>query len=355
MMVIAALILNWIAFAQELKMDPHAKATASAYLKEKEKILVVEQQSRAIMSTLYEINLRMKNMSKKRDILNNKMMGVEGNVKILARSIAELESKIKKQRRQLTKRLKAIYMLGDEGVARIVFSSANAQELDQSLKYLKMISDHDYARIKDFEKNLKLLHRKRGFLKNEVQTLAGIKEKLRLQEQALMNDQKSKSGLLEKMNDERQNTISKLAHLRIQADERDFELFNISFYEQKGKLNPPIKGFLKQAFGLVENEDFHYRLGHKGHLYLADKGVKVLSVFNGRIAYVGPLEGYGQTVVVDHGDHYYTVYSSLEKISVNEGEKISANGIVGHSSGRLYFEIRHFSDAIDPQPWLQGI
>lgn len=327
-----------------------------SYINEKSKVLLVDQKSREVMGTLYQINQRMKNMSKRRDIMNNKVMYIEGNVKNLARSAAELELLIKTQRQHLSKRLRAIYKLGDEGVARVIFSSASAQDLDQSLKYLKIISEYDYESIKNFEKNLLVLVKKRERLRKEVKNLIVAKERLKKQEEVLTHDQEQKSKLLDGLKSDRKKFLQNIASLRSRAEDFHIEnLMDLSFFEKKGGLSSPVKGRINMDFGLIENETFQYRLSHKGLLFAVGPGSEVKSIFNGIIAFVGQVDGYGDTVVVDHGDHYYSVYARLGRVLVREGQKIIQSDVIAKSDHNLYFEIRHFSDAIDPKPWMKDI
>lgn len=334
----------------------HASTAIESYLSEKEKVVAVDQQSRHVMSKIYEINQRMKGMSRKRNILNDRIISADGNVRILARETVFLEDKIKQQRATLSKRLKAIYMLGDEGVVRVIFSSASAQDLDESLKYLKLISDHDYKTIKSYQKNLLQLNSKKILLKKEVKSLITLKNKLQNQEELLGADQSIKSEILKNLKDERAHSLAKLNKLReLAVDKNESNLFDISFCEKKGQLQPPTSGGLLQDFGLVEDPEFQYRLSHKGHRYKAGIGTAVRSIYGGVVSFIGQIEGYGKTIVIDHGDHYYSVYANIESVKVSEGEVLREPTEIAKNSGELYFEIRHFSDAIDPKQWLTGI
>lgn len=337
------------------KAKQSEKKIAVEYENAREKLVLADLQSREVMARIYEINLRMKSMSRKRDNLNNRMISVEGNVKNLARSISELESRISQQRHQLKTRLRAIYMLGEEGVARIIFSSTSPQELDQSLKYLKLISDNDYHMIKSFEKNLKTLSQKRDRLNAEVRSMLVVKEKLKAQESLLNSDQATKARILSELKSEKDKTMQKLAFIRGTAEKQNLaDTLDISFYENKGKLRTPVNGDLLSDFGLIENEEFKYRLSHKGHRYKVAEYSDVRVIFNGQVSFVGAISGYGNTVIIDHGDHYYSVYADTSRPIVREGQKVKASDIVAKSTDSLYFEIRHFSDAIDPKPWLMA-
>lgn len=86
-------------------------------------------------------------------------------------------------------------------------------------------------------------------------------------------------------------------------------------------------------------------------------GAPVRAVFAGRVAFADRYGPYGRLVIVDHGDHYYSVSGNLANIDVKVGMDVSAGerlGTVG-DEGRgamLYFEIRHGTETVNPGPWL---
>lgn len=86
-------------------------------------------------------------------------------------------------------------------------------------------------------------------------------------------------------------------------------------------------------------------------------GAPVRAVFGGRVAFADRYGPYGRLVIVDHGDHYYTVTGNLAALDVKVGDEVSAGerlGTVG-DEGRgpmIYFEIRHATQTVTPGPWL---
>jgi septal ring factor EnvC (AmiA/AmiB activator) len=89
----------------------------------------------------------------------------------------------------------------------------------------------------------------------------------------------------------------------------------------------------------------------------ASVGSVVRAVFGGRIAFADRYGPYGRIVIVDHGDHYYTVSGDLDEMDVKIGQEIGAGerlGTVGDDGqgSMLYFEVRHGSQTISPGPWL---
>jgi murein DD-endopeptidase MepM/ murein hydrolase activator NlpD len=91
---------------------------------------------------------------------------------------------------------------------------------------------------------------------------------------------------------------------------------------------------------------------------VAPSGTVVRSVAAGRVSFADRYDDYGLTVIVDHGDHYYSVYGSLGSTDVHVGDSVGSGvriGTVGSIDGtppRLYFELRHKGSTLDPAPWL---
>jgi murein DD-endopeptidase MepM/ murein hydrolase activator NlpD len=89
----------------------------------------------------------------------------------------------------------------------------------------------------------------------------------------------------------------------------------------------------------------------------APRGTPVRSVYAGRVAFADEYAAYGKTVILDHGDAYYTVSANLSEISVHVGDEVASGtriGAVGDmgQGPMLYFEIRVGTDTVDPAEWF---
>jgi murein DD-endopeptidase MepM/ murein hydrolase activator NlpD len=86
-------------------------------------------------------------------------------------------------------------------------------------------------------------------------------------------------------------------------------------------------------------------------------GAPVRAVYGGRVAFADRYGAYGRLVIVDHGDHYYSVSGNLAGIDVKVADEVSAGERIGSigDEGRgpmLYFEIRHGTETMPPGSWL---
>ena len=126
-----------------------------------------------------------------------------------------------------------------------------------------------------------------------------------------------------------------------------------SFRAMKGRLPFPIAGRAE-----IRNVRRQGALG-PGLEMCAPFGSPVRAVFPGRIAFADRYDSFGQVVILDHGDHFYTLLGNLGSIDVRVGDDVSAGAKVG-SEGRkdgareslLYFEVRHGADTLDATTWL---
>lgn len=108
---------------------------------------------------------------------------------------------------------------------------------------------------------------------------------------------------------------------------------------------------------------YGYRWGrlHAGTDVGVPTGTTVRASRAGQVTVAGWLGGYGNCVMIDHGDGVTTVYGHLSEITVSvgeyvdQGERVALSGNTGRSTGpHLHFEIRINGSAVDPEPYLQG-
>ncbi|MFT3710406.1 MAG: peptidoglycan DD-metalloendopeptidase family protein [Archangium sp.] len=132
------------------------------------------------------------------------------------------------------------------------------------------------------------------------------------------------------------------------------------FRARKGQLPFPTKGVVEVGFGKVVNPRFNTVTVQKGIDIRAAEGANVTAVAAGTVVFSGWLKGYGNLVILDHGNNYHSLYAHLANSQVeigNEVEETETLGQVGDTGSLkgsyLYFEIRKSGQAVDPLPWLK--
>ncbi len=132
------------------------------------------------------------------------------------------------------------------------------------------------------------------------------------------------------------------------------------FSALRGKLPWPVVGALSGRFGEVVQRELGTTTTRQGIAIRAVIGDPVLAVASGRVAYAGWMRGYGQMVLIDHGEHYHTLVAHLDRVNVHAGEQVTAGAVLGNvgetgwqEGPHLAFELRRASAAIDPLAWLK--
>lgn len=356
-------------FSVSSSAESEVKTLAQDLEKTRQSLEKAELKQRQVLSALYQLNKKIKRSVTERGKLSQQKSLLEVNIKTLSERVQDLDQKSGSQKALLAERLRAIYKLGGASLARFLVSSSNSATLERNLKVLGIVASRDLDLIKTYRQDLKELESQRRTLALRLEGLNEVEQRIANQEAALRKEQNLKSKLLDGIRKSKMFALNKIQDLRKQSLKFNIEeagifdlLFKPSFADHKGALPKPLEGTVVRRFGLMKGEDHPYTLTHKGIFISAAKGSPIKSVFDGKVSYVGLLPGFGNTLIVDHGDHYYSVYAHAEEVKVQLGDEIAQAQVianVGHSvqeaTPGLYFEIRHFSEPYDPQQWTKGL
>ena len=127
-----------------------------------------------------------------------------------------------------------------------------------------------------------------------------------------------------------------------------------SFTEARGTLPLPARGRLVGAYGQTDAN------GERTHGITIETRADavVVTPYDGRVAFAGLYRGYGQLLIIDHGEGYHTLLAGFSRIDAVLGQWLLAGEAVGAMGGttdgspNLYVELRYNGDAINPLPWL---
>ncbi|RMH95178.1 MAG: hypothetical protein D6681_13410 [Calditrichaeota bacterium] len=133
-----------------------------------------------------------------------------------------------------------------------------------------------------------------------------------------------------------------------------------NFADQRGRLNWPVQGSVVHPFGKYRNPKLKTVLINNGIDIKARKGTEVRVVFPGVVSVVTYMAGFGNTIIVDHNNGYFTVYSHLDEVLVKKYQFVEAGatiGTVGESGSlegpMLHFEIYGDNRPLNPLRWLR--
>lgn len=129
------------------------------------------------------------------------------------------------------------------------------------------------------------------------------------------------------------------------------------FATTRGKLKLPVRGELLGRFGQARADS---KMTWKGVFIGAPQGSEVKAIAAGRVVFADWLRGFGNLLIVDHGDQYLSIYGGNETMykqagqTVGAGEAIATVGATGGAEKPgLYFEMRHRGEPFDPLGWVR--
>jgi septal ring factor EnvC (AmiA/AmiB activator) len=129
------------------------------------------------------------------------------------------------------------------------------------------------------------------------------------------------------------------------------------FASLRGKLRLPVRGELTGRFGAPRGAA---GIEAKGVFIRAPQGQPVKAVAQGQVVYADWMRGFGNLLIVDHGQSYLSIYANNESLlkqvgeNVTSGETLATTGASGgNEETGLYFELRHLGRAFDPLRWVR--
>jgi septal ring factor EnvC (AmiA/AmiB activator) len=133
------------------------------------------------------------------------------------------------------------------------------------------------------------------------------------------------------------------------------------FGGNKGKLPWPVKGgTVVSYFGIHEHPIYKgIKIKDDGITISSGCNIDVFSVFDGVVSRIFGIKGANLAIIIRHGD-YLTVYSNIQNLSVNIGEKVKANQVIGKSYctnneniSNVQFGVWHELNKLNPMDWLK--
>lgn len=348
-----------------------AEAIAQDLRMEQQKIESQEESRRNVLADLFLINNQLKSLNSERSKIEKNLGKASENVAALTVLIQQMNDRVGQQRMRLRERLKALSKIQGQGYVRMLFSSQSSAERNINMRVLKRITEKEFRMIKSHRENLQVLQAQQEKLAQQESRYLTLKKKLDEKERALAGQIAKKNGVLKTIDSERMLRATRLKRLRISSQrspdlqeeirkiEAIEELFQEQIFERKGRLRSPVEGRVVLDYGWLPDEELGTKIRFKGNLIGAKPLMPVNAVFKGKVVLSESLEGYGPTIVVDHGGHYYSVYGNLSDLEVRAGQRVEEGQRIGLTSERhaffgqgLYFELRHFSDPENPRLWI---
>ena len=349
-------------------IEKEVEAIDAKISKEKKKIkeekAKQDKAKQALRKSKKEINSLKKNLDK----VSQKEKELLKELRLLETKERKLKSSLAKEKTRLLEVVKQAYIAGhspriglDQNgeITSYYLAKIAAQRSEKIKKYSVQVEE-----IKQLQTKKQNVRRELRKVKRKTNKDRNVAEKKRERSSSEINATKSRIKNSEtkiRSNEKRLSNLFVLLKKRKEETIKNKNLPNSRyegklFTSLKGKLRLPAMGTVTARFGQKRGDSDVYWEG----VFIASKqGNSVKLIAGGSVVYSDWLRGFGNLVIIDHGEGYHTLYGNNEVIWVSEGDQLEAGdqlGTVGnsggHSSSGVYFEVRKNSKPLDPLEWV---
>jgi septal ring factor EnvC (AmiA/AmiB activator) len=344
--------------------------------KGRNRVLTFTREEAAIVSSLNDIDLALNQARKRVSSLKFELTALRDKIIQTTRASDILKKKIKAGEDYIFKRLVALYKMNWLGKIYVLASAQSMYELFKRKKSMETILAYDEKIRKNLLGNKAQLEQLLVSLNSQQAEKLSLEADLKKQIAVMSEERVKRSEILAGIRNKKSLELAALEELKRAAVDLNNTITSlnletgpfkqkrnispISFSSLKGLLNMPVKGKVIYSFGPHRNTKLNVVNFQSGIEIKADRGEPIRAVFDGQILYASWFKGYGNMIIIDHGENYYTVYAHAEEIFASKGDTIDKGDVVatvGDSGSMigpsLHFEIRHHGKPVDPLKWIK--
>lgn len=359
---------------------------------QKSRVQTTKKQESSLLTELDRLNGHIQSEGDKLSLLKKELSKHEQLMAAKQDETAQEKEAKEQAKRHLKKRLNSFYRMGEIGVMNVIFSASELPDLLAFREYFDALLKHDQDVIRQYREKVEMLEKAQISLRQEKQALMETIAKVKGQEEQLASTREERMRLLEKVKSEKKlyqmalnelegaadrltNTLEQLKAEAAKARQKEVRPKdtrsataqksshpdNLGFAAQKGRLAPPATGTVTTLFGKSVQGKFGITTFANGIDIKTAPGTEITAIYDGKVIYAKFLRGYGNLLIIDHGQQYLSLVSRAAKFFKEEGDTIARGEVVGIMSDQegllgegLHFEIRHGTTPENPLQWVNN-
>jgi len=317
--------------------------------------------------------------------LESHLLGLDGDV-------AEADAALEERRQAVRRRVRAMYMNSEQGFLQLLFSARDLGELLQGSRYLAHVLREDEQILAELrteslardelraarEREYRTLQERitqrqaaqqeqRELRERRTTLLTSIRSQQRFVAMEVAEADRAEAAVLEATDPPEPPPAAADATTGPPADPPESPdppavedgISSLAFAQQQGHLIMPAVGDISATFGWYDIPGADDRGFRRGVDIDAPPGSEVRAVYAGQVRRAEWIRGFGNAVILDHGDGYFTIYAHLDAPAVAVGGMVTTGQVIGNvgdtGSTRgpyLHFQVRHHSAPVDPLDWI---
>ena len=338
-----------------------------------------EKSKLGLSNSLHESEQAIEGINQELVNLKGKKHEVENKLNQLQINLDATQNKILDQQTRLEKLFYQQYISGEHEYLKLLLAQKNPNQISRELYYYGYISRARTEDINIYRSNLKELQTIFDEANKKTKEIISIQTKQAEKKETLEKEEikykkllagiskevtKGRNEILKLKDDEKRLSIlvTKIINAKKRSLKKDKEnlpdasLNKKGFKRKKGKLNLPVDGKIVNSFGSQKKGGVTWR----GLFISAPVGIDVIAIADGKVVYANWIRGFGNVLIIDHGDNYMSLYGNNEILTKKVDETVRGGDIiaaVGNSDRNLesglYFELSHEGEPFDPLKWIE--
>jgi len=319
---------------------------------------------------------RLRQLANRRENLDTQLEITHVNLQHATESLSE-------RRARLSHRLREIYKFGPAQEMEYLLSTESFAQLLTRWDFLIMVAEQDRTLLEDVRARKGEVETLEGRLKSHLDEVDRTAHQTSSQNAKLARQRSERASVVQEIHTQRESyeaaaaqleqTARDIQRLLAQLERRRREEaerakasgrpapqpYTGDFAKAEGALDWPVTGSVIGHFG-HETGKWGTEIINNGIDISVPVGTAVHAVAKARVEYTsGDYGSYGQIVLLNHGDGYYTLYAYLSEIAVSVGQEVASGAVVGRSGESalkgaiLHFEVRRGASALNPESWLR--
>jgi murein hydrolase activator len=369
--LLAAALLAIAPLRAETTKDADLERVRGEITRLKSKLDDVRRQKQSVQQEFEEVNLELEIRAHELTLATDMEAKLAAERTSIEAQVASLTPRIAQQKKALGRRLASVYRFGGLTYVRMLLSIDQRRDPIEALSMLSYLVSRDarlVSRVQSMQqqlvaRNVELADRQRrlGEMRRVVEdrrraVAAAVAQK----EQVLVSLRSQESASEQRLTEleEKARRLERLINLLSQQEGGGVVGQDIRSFQ--GALPWPVEGKVVEHFGRQRDPKFNTLTTNNGLKIAAAPGIPVRAVFQGTVLFSQWFKGYGNLIILDHGNRVFSLYGNLKSSAVAVGDRIAAGQTiagVGESEdsppGFLYFEIRQDNRPEDPQKWLR--
>lgn len=360
-MIVAVVALAASPAAQQTP-DRTAPDTMARRVNERIRALQAEadrlaSQSRTLLGDLRQLELQ-------RDIAAERMKAADAalaSAQLALQQTTERVNTLEQQRESqlpdLKVRLVDIYKRGRAGYARMLLDVHGVREFARAMRAVAALTAINEERIAEHRRTLADVRQQRDAMQQRIRELEAAAQEADRASLAAQRAVAAREALIGEIDQRRDLNAQLAGELNVASQRLQEQLANAAAGRPVGPLAVPLASFRGALDWPVAGRFVRARNGIE---IGAPEGTAATAVHPGVVDYADAFTGFGNLVIVDHGENDFSLYGYLGSVEVARGDRVDAGmelGRVGTAPAgppALYFELRIDGRSVDPVQWLKS-